>query len=719
MNGSPTDWSTPDDPDGSATTDRVAAYLRAAAGQVELRRHGVAEVRRHARRRSARRRRVGVGVAAAGILATPVIIVRTLGGDGPRMVQIPAALLDTAPDANVTAAKRVDSDLVWNVVRPDRSQSPTSATALSSGAVPSVMLSTVPGQTGDQWTPQLWQTADGETWTPIAVNPPLSLQVFAEGRIAMFAGSIYAVGTAPGATARTDAQPIVVTRSGDGGTSWTTTGVDLDTGAVARLEGVSRGNASISGLVANESRMAFMVTEAAWIDYVPLLVAAGIPGDAGIEAGPSGITATCGNRPSDVTTPEGFVPGSAGTVDTLPAAATTTVVLDGMTRDGQVVARCAGESVRTLTWAQLGISAEAAALMYAPRQHLFVLGDGDTFTEVALPVVNGNPYGTRLFAGPNQFYVSSSNTSGATLFESSDGTSWNELPPLPSTQDVTWVGELDGRPAVAVHIGNGTAIAILDDSGEWQVTEPSSIIDPAGSISTTSVVAGPSGLAFVGQTQPDRVVANGGVALHQDGYTLTIVNFGGDMTVTEDASGEIIGTVEGWLTVEGRVQRAGRDDGSYDVLDDDGQIVTTFSGQQIGESSYSGEAVAVSTTIEGPSGSSTTFPPPTTVGPASNPTSIASTTTAVDMPVDGTAPATTISDHAPNAGTWSVMHSTDGVSWSIESVAEIAGIAEADIFHVDRVQTAPDGRIIVTVRVRASVPGQPASNVVLVGTPRG
>jgi hypothetical protein len=66
---------------------------------------------------------------------------------------------------------------------------------------------------------------------------------------------------------------------------------------------------------------------------------------------------------------------------------------------------------------------------------------------------------------------------------------------------------------------------------------------------------------------------------------------------------------------------------------------------------------------------------------------------------------------------WELLHSADGIAWSRQSVAELAGVEDEEINIVTRVQAAGD-TVVVAVTLRAPE-GEPGRQIVLVGTPAG
>jgi hypothetical protein len=81
---------------------------------------------------------------------------------------------------------------------------------------------------------------------------------------------------------------------------------------------------------------------------------------------------------------------------------------------------------------------------------------------------------------------------------------------------------------------------------------------------------------------------------------------------------------------------------------------------------------------------------------------------AVGGPDDGT---------GGNAVRWELLQTADGLTWSRQSVAELAGLQDADISAVTRVQAA--GSTVVVAVSLAAGPDEVPEQLVLVGTPNG
>lgn len=64
-----------------------------------------------------------------------------------------------------------------------------------------------------------------------------------------------------------------------------------------------------------------------------------------------------------------------------------------------------------------------------------------------------------------------------------------------------------------------------------------------------------------------------------------------------------------------------------------------------------------------------------------------------------------------------LLHSADGVTWSRESVAQLAGVTDAEIGNVTRVQTAGN-TVVVAVNLKAPTAEAIPKQIVLVGTPK-
>jgi hypothetical protein len=69
-----------------------------------------------------------------------------------------------------------------------------------------------------------------------------------------------------------------------------------------------------------------------------------------------------------------------------------------------------------------------------------------------------------------------------------------------------------------------------------------------------------------------------------------------------------------------------------------------------------------------------------------------------------------------DVGPWNIVTTADGVNFSVESIADLAGVDTADIYYVTRV--ASDGnQVVVTVSLNEKYPDETRKQIVLVGTP--
>jgi len=98
------------------------------------------------------------------------------------------------------------------------------------------------------------------------------------------------------------------------------------------------------------------------------------------------------------------------------------------------------------------------------------------------------------------------------------------------------------------------------------------------------------------------------------------------------------------------------------------------------------------------------------------PTSPMATTTTIMEPAPGS---TAIVGPQVTDLRWELLHSVDGLSWSRESVAQLAGVGESEISRVTRIQGTPDGGLVVAVNLRTDSTDELPQQIVLVGTPKG
>lgn len=539
-------------PHRTPDTQHLADRLEHRAGHVDLGPPMLDVVVARGRRRQ-HRRRTAVGVAAVvGIAGGSVAAVAVLSrpAEPDRIAAAPTdepsgtsavAAASTVPGPTTPTATEVaptqfaPSPFVWNRIDPD------SAEAVSfylgapdntvAGSGPFVVWSTAPA-VSDDYSGVLWRSDDGLTWEQVAAPPALV------GRnVAELNGRFLTYGTAP-ATAAGRKSDLAIGTSDDAGRTWTTTALPLDTSDLLAEQGVTSVGVNATSIAANDNGVLVSAQVTANIDLVSKL-----PADVrglGWELTESGVR---------VPTGEGCDAVTASTISFGGPVATEATV-DSATPSTTPAPSC---DTRTYTWAELGVSERAAEAMMHPDVRMFFSADGVTFTEIDPVGIDAGATDVRLtvlgdvFAASVNLLDADGSTSTA-LFTSGDGSQWIALGPSP----VAWSEGFGavGDSLVVTGYGvetNTQVIAVRDASGTWAITPMNSFVLPTdgvqASMGSGSLAIGPNGISMIGALLVDPVAEIGGVTFSVDGFTIEIDDTSYTHRVIDDATGEVLATV--------------------------------------------------------------------------------------------------------------------------------------------------------------------------------
>ena len=367
-----------------------------------------------------------------------------------------------------TAAEFVDGDLAW-------SPEPTTVGGFTSVAVFGTdgafyALSTSPGvrelpPDGSPPAYSIYRSEDGSTWTeqPIeGLGTDLWLRNLAES-----GGSLYVVSTAPG-VADPHASAMSVGFSGDGGSSWDASLLDLDARQPVNL-GESLGKSVQPHVAAGASLVLATASTRFFVDYNSL-VPPGILTEASYaQRSPTGVEVVDYGQGGDC---QGMLCPEGG-------------------NQPQVVWRS--------SWAELGLQPESDAAV-----ETFVSTDGgSTFQETRNPFSLDHGVDALFSVGDSVIAVVRPAAFSAvappqlSLWRTTDGIQWEQAEALPAMDVVTTVGMVEGKMAAIGQILASPVIAISEDDGAtWTAIDISATLPGVGANDSrwiTAASVGPFG----------------------------------------------------------------------------------------------------------------------------------------------------------------------------------------------------------------------------------
>jgi hypothetical protein len=686
--------------------DVLADRLARHATQVDVGTPMLDVVVQRGRQRQQRRRSAVSVVTVGAVCAATIVTINLLSQPTERTIITGTPGTATRPSADTAVpglaprkAQLVDSNLVWNRVDPDGAEAISMFGGYSNARVaghgPFVAWSTSPGLadgTADDYRAVLWRSDDGQSWQQVE---GLDLGGMANGGVAERDGRFFAYGTTPAqSTADGRSADLAYATSDDGGLTWATQNLPVDTSDLADQPGVASVDIVANAIVAGADGVLALARVSVSLDPDVL------PADArnyGYNTTPDGIVVnhpgSCDSTPSTTVagagldcgststtiviggtgpTPTNTVPTSTSPVDT--AVVGTAPATDSASTLPLGANTTVPGTTSTMTWADLGIGQTVVEALASPLR-VYFSPDGSEFTEVkAPPATSTAQYSDmRLTAVDGGFVtqVMTYDTAGpasAQLFQTADGQTWTDLGPSPIPGPDSF-GSMNGSLVISGVAAGGrnpgtTSIAVRSPDGTWTVVALNDLTLPTDgvvtSLGTGGIVAGPTGISLLANLYVDPVAEIGGVDVTHDGITMHASDYSGSFTFV-DEGGEELGRVEQYGHASGLVT-VDHDTGSYQVRrDTDGPVVATFTNEE-----FSNTASAL-----------------------------------VD---DQTAPATF------------VLHSTDGVNWSREPLTDLAGAA---IFGSGGVRLT-DTQIIVAANLEGqkNTDGTPKQTL-LIGTPAG
>jgi len=666
-----------------------------------------AVVRRGQQRRQRRSTRLGVlatlSIVAASIAGiqllsrdtSPHRLVHGSGGGSDAPSSAPGDTMLPSADA-VPRITPVPSNLTWTVVTPDETEALGYAelplAPASSG--PFLAYATEPG-TRDGSARTLYRSEDGISWTPV---DGARLSGLGQAAAAVDADHLYTIATAPASSSAGDSSvpwDVVLSSSSDGGVTWSDVPLPADLRGLASSSGVASVGWRTFAIAANTGGVVVAAKPQVEFDLGALTESSAIqltkdgaiatPYSCASDANTLPTTAIIAGDTPMIATPVIPTDNTQVVIDaTAPAEPTASTLRDDPTNT-TACSEAASQPATLHTWSSLGVDPAAVdAYFAAPR--LFVGHDAADLVEVANPaqpasglhVVN-----TQLFAMDSSFAMVTTESDDASanlqrLFLSPDGRTWTQrdLPWSSPSAYVMQVGRTrDGALVVLANTGSGKVswgeVAVSTDDGvTWSVTRLDGLLTdadgPSAQLSVNNATIGPSGVTIVGSITTDPFVEQGPATITVDGVDVSQIDQNGTLVFTDATTGEELGRLgQEWSTfgpstttpAASNVKRDAR--GQVILHNPDGSVRLTLD-ENIWQQLYeqrSGE-------------------PPRLI----------------------------------------VLHSDDGVAWSRDDLAALAGFSPS---WADSLLVA-NSRVLVTVsnRDQPNSTGKPTT-VVLVGTPNG
>ena len=740
-------------------TDRVRAAMAAAASRIDLGADDPNRARRRAQQRSMRRRR-SAAVGAVGIASIAMIVgVQQIAwpqSDSLRSSDVPAGVeSDSDPvvvagntpgvaASGIPAALAEAPAFVWKVVEPDQAaavNSVFSETPIST--FPGFAVATAPGRSDDDVEQRIWRTEDGVSWAMTDLRSPFNSQFFFG---ATSSGSaIFAVGTAPGAVAGAP-NPVQVAFSDDSTPDWTTLDLPVDdsvnrnlpdasaymeTSTIAVPDGVlvaltptvsidfdqlSRSgdtdfdlnrivDTDVDGVTMNVPDCASSPVSTTIVPQPPSTVTDSGP-DATIEDGVTSVVP----RPTlpPLTTPAASTPPASTTLDTLASSTTGSVTASSTTSTSVVDESAAvagsppadaptatdamidepgfvsegtypadvpasttvgtvpagtspvdGEPCDTVTvsYADLGVPPETLAALGAQQTRFFVARTDGTATEVESP----SP-GARIIRDATDGFLDAD----------AQEARWNTPTPQPPADHVVY-RFVDGA---------WTSTTVPDVN--W-VSTPARIggrtfgfsWNDGGGVFTTLGDDGSLGAVDV------RPLMRPNTSFNPDQGAATRDRF---VSVVREWDDPIAAAGGVELTRDGVTVRQERSDGNRVFID-------AATGERIPDSD-------ITFTDDGS--------PIVPVGDRTVTFTYREIDDTFDAPIGNT----------PEEGTWTLVTTADGTAFTIESLADLAGVDESDIAYVPRISTNGN-QVVVVVSLNDRNSDDSHRQIVLVGTPLG
>jgi hypothetical protein len=560
---------------------RLARDLRSAAGSVPLASGSEVAVVAHGRRRRHRRRQANAIVLVAATGIGTAFVIRQLARNGDSSVatdslpstEVAASVPQSAVPAPTTPsdstaapettpgsvplgtaagspdfapAQIVDSNMVWNVVEPDSTQAVAygdlRSAATSGASLPGVVLATAPGR-NDNYTPQMWRSDDGISWTQIDVNPPFG----GLGNTRFTGDSVYAVGTAPG-IAGSQANPLRFGVSHDDGATWDQIELPVDTNAGHDLPFVKHVSSTATVYPLDQGAVV-------WLDSGAELDWDAIAAQLGVQATDS-LGAYSTRDGVLVPVDPNCQPSSARNLEMKPVF--------GVETTSAVQSEIDGCEQRLVGWGEIGVPQETVDLAFNHTSREFRVVGSDV-TELDVPAgVTGNYGGSAqdpLFTSDDELHWYRMGADGvlvATDAPTGDGY------PLGSNRDTDFV---QTSPSGGTYGGGyDTGVGASTAGGPWVYADWSNLAGDGRLGFSMGMGVTSAGVVEVLQVAEDTIAAQGGASVTIDGYTISRATGHSPITIV-DAAGQPVDLSHVWYGKGGVI-----------ITDSDGNQVATLDG---------------------------------------------------------------------------------------------------------------------------------------------
>lgn len=578
------------------TANRLRRYFDITSHHVHLPYGDPAAVRALAYRRTVRRRRAVTGTVAAATVGSLIVGLQqlsTVPPDEDAAAQTPAPPADGSPD--VADATLTDSPFVWKVEDPGQGSSILSAYGAGS-SFSGLAVSTAPGgavdvdqPTADDNAPVVWRSDDGISWEQTSLESPFDQSLY---HTVSAGGALYAVATAPGATAaEPNSLQLAVARADSD--DWTM----VDLGAVAGDVGeYPHLQVSLEESVAaldDGSALVAVTPSRSVADLGSLLADAGVDPDSIPVASDDGVAVVDAACPDSATAstivlPDGPVTIAGPEPSHDASTATTTTTATAST----ISPRVDGCETTDFTWAELGLPAESiAALGDGATEFYRVTPDGN-IEGVASPVPGTSLYSIYAEGVPVYWTGEQGQSTGAYRF---DGAEWQSVSHVP----MNWTSSPARVGATTMgwaHLdGRGNVFAQAPDAGGVAYSDPSVLFSEHSVVSANwGAVAGDVYVSGV-SVLDDSIAAQGGVVVAERG----------PVTIRQDS------ILDGWYYADAatgeRIPDAQIDytDDGVSIRDAAGEELARFSAREIEEEFYVGLVVepsptwSIVTTVDG------------------------------------------------------------------------------------------------------------------------
>jgi hypothetical protein len=539
--------------------DELQRRLQRHAGSVDIPVVPVQSAIRRGHQRQHRRRTATGMLAVAGVSVGVMGAVQVLSRPEPsrRLAGAPAADVPVGTDGVASSmvpgtvapafVTEVPSNFVWNAITPGSAEAVGIMPSGMVGDGPYLAWSTKPARSDGVEQGMLWRSDDGASWRQ-AVQPPVT-----GGSLAAYDGRFFTFGTTPAANGSVQA---MVAFSADAGDTWSTASLPIDTAALEADPAVRSVEVMTVGLAAGPAGVLLVARVTPQLDWTTLLPAEDL--NRGITITPAGVEVLA-TGPCDAPTPSTTIvtgPSAA------PDATTATTIVEGTTDPTSTISNppttdegCLASPVpaRTYTWAELGISQAVGDAFDGSLRYFLSTTGGSTFEEVTGPAVASQFADVRLTATADGFAAWTAvygPEPDVAMWNSADGLSWTELdaPPVAYAESLLAWGDrlvITGQD----DNGGGTIVAVRGPSGGWTATNLAGLVRPSDGVSATigasGAVVGPLGISLIGWLSVDPIAEVGGVEMTRDGITVRAEKGDGNYTFLDTATGEELGRVQG------------------------------------------------------------------------------------------------------------------------------------------------------------------------------